>query len=435
MAMGTRLNLLSLLGAPLMVGAVGWGPAASQELDLDALIDEALRNNPELGVLKHRWEGFEARVPRAGAPQDPAFRFDLLNLPSNALDFDRTPMSGKMFTFSQQIPFPGKLAAKERMAQHAAAAALASFQDREGKIVSLVKRAYLSLAFLDRAIGITQKNEALLKDIVRIAQTKYAVGRGLQQDVLKAQVSRSELIDRLVVLKSRRRMTEARLNLVLNRLPQKPVGVPGKVVLTPFEMPLEKIQQIALARRPLLRGIESRIRKWEASEHLASRQSWPNFDFSVSYRQRALSPGDPVEGSDFFSLGIGMDLPIYAGRKQRQRVLEAQANLRMAEAQRQAARQRILFQVQTLYLEIEQHRAEAELFRTAILQQAEQSLESAMAGYQVDKVDFLTLSDNQLTLFNFEIDYFRHVIGHERQLAELEAVVGKRLFSRLEVNP
>ena len=139
-------------------------------------------------------------------------------------------------------------------------------------------------------------------------------------------------------------------------------------------------------------------------------------------------PGDPVAGSDFLSFGIGMNLPIYRGRKQRQQVLEAQAKSRMAEAQREAARQRVLFQVQTIYLRIKRHREEAELFKTAILPQAQQSLESAMAGYQVDKVDFLTLLDNQFTLFSFEIDYFRHVIGHEKQISELEAVIGMRLF-------
>ena len=292
----------------------------------------------------------------------------------------------------------------------------------------MVKQAYFTLAFLDRAIEITAKNEALLKDFVRIAQTKYAVGRGVQQDVLKAQVSRSGLMDQLLVLKSKRRLTEARLNLVLNRPPQEQVGIPGKVVLTPFEMPLEKIQQAALDNRPLLKGIDRTIQQWAASENLASRQYWPDFNFSFGYRQRAFMLGDPVAASDFLSFGIGMNLPIYRGRKQRQQVLEAQAKSRMAEAQREAARQRVLFQVQTIYLRIKQHREEAELFKTAILPQAQQSLESAMAGYQVDKVDFLTLLDNQLTLFSFEIDYFRHVIGHEKQISELEAVIGMRLF-------
>ncbi len=402
--------------------------AGAEELSLKVLIDEALSNNPELTALKNRWEAFETRVPQAGALNDPMLRLDAMNLPTSTFGFSSTPMSGKSVMFSQQLPFPGTLAAKERMAQHAAAAAQEIYRDREGVIVNMVKQAYFSLAFLDRSIEITQKNEALLKDLIRIAQTKYAVGRGLQQDVLKAQVSLSGLMDRLIKLRRMRRTAEARLNLVLNRAPQEPVGAPGGVTLTPLALSPEEIRQTALENRPLLKGIDQTIRQWTAAKDVAHRQFWPNFTFTFGYRQRAFIPGDPVQGSDFLSFGVGMNLPIYRGRKQRQKVAEAQANIRMVRAQRETAKQQVLFQVQVIYLEIEQHGEEAKLFRTAILPQAQQSLESAMAGYQVDKVDFLTLLNNQVTLFNFEIDYYRHVTEHEKQMAELEAVVGKRLF-------
>ncbi|MCE2433303.1 MAG: TolC family protein, partial [Candidatus Latescibacteria bacterium] len=65
-----------------------------------------------------------------------------------------------------------------------------------------------------------------------------------------------------------------------------------------------------------------------------------------------------------------------------------------------------------------------ELFRTAMLPQAEQSLASALSGYRVDKVDFLTLLNNQMTLLNFEIAHYRHVIEHEKRVADLDAAVG-----------
>ena len=406
---------------------VAWGGAEAQKLRLQELIDEALANNPELSTLKHRWDAFEARVPQAGALDDPMFRLEASNLPLSSFDYNSTPMSGNQLVLSQKFPFPGTLAAREQAARHASSAAAETLRDREGVIVNMVKQAYFTLAFLDRSIAITGKNQALLRDFVRIAQTKYAVGKGRQQDVLKAQVSLSGLMDRLIKLRTMRRTAEARLNLVLNRLPQAPVGAPGAVDLTGFEMTAEEIQQAALANRPLLKAIDETIGRWRATEDGTKKQLWPNFTFNLGYRQRAFT-GDPVQGSDFLSFGVGVNLPVFQGRKQRQKIAEARANIRMAESQQESAAQRILYQVQTLYLGIQQHREEAELFRTAIVPQAEQSLKSAMSGYQVDKVDFLTLLNNQVTLFNFEIDYYRHVTEHEKQLAELEAVVGKRLF-------
>ncbi len=403
------------------------GVGSADVLDLNALIEEALEKNPSLATLKHRWNAFEARVPQAGALMDPMVRFDAMNLPTSSFSFGRTPMSGKSIMISQKLPFPGKLSGMEKMARHAAGAAGEQYEDRESGIVNLVKQAYYTLAFLDRAIAITRENESLLRDLIRIAQSKYAVGRGLQQDVLKAQVSLSSLKDRLIHLSTERAVTEAKLNLVLNRSPQGQVGNPGEITLTPIQFSLEEIQQAALDTRPALKGMEHAILKWKAAEDLARRMIWPDFTLSLAYRQRDRIAGDPVKGADFLSFGVGMNLPLFKGRKQRQQVVEAQANIRMAQSQEESVRQQILFQTRVAFLEIERHSEEATLFRTAILPQAEQSLESAMSGYQVDKVDFLTLLNNQVTLFNFEIDYYRHVTGHEKKLAELEAVVGRPL--------
>lgn len=407
-----------------------WGVSATRadNLNLDGLIDEALAENPELQVLKHRWEAFEARVPQAGALADPMFKVEASNLPLSSFDYNSTPMSGNQFMISQMIPFPGTLSAKERAARHASSSAEDMYLDREGFITHAVKQAYFTLAFLDRAISVTKENEDLLQDFVRIAQTKYSVGKGLQQDVLKAQVTLSSLKDRLINLKAMRRKAEARMNLVLNRLPQAPIGVPGDVPLTNFDLSVEEVQQVALDNRPMLRSLDKTIQQWQATEDVAHRALWPDFTLSVGYRQRAFMVGDPVKGSDFVSVGVGINVPIFRGRKQRQKIVEAQANTRMATSQLEATRQNILFQIQTLHLEMQQHEEEATLFQTAILPQAKQSLSSALAGYQVDKVDFLTLLNNQMTLFNFEIDYYKHVTEHEKKLAELEAVTGKRFF-------
>ncbi len=421
------LKWIFLLGAMFCAGLVAHPAAAQVELDLEGLIEAALANNPGLSVLRLDWAAEKARIPRAGALPDPTLKFELSNVPLSDFDFASSPMSGKQLMFSQKLPYWGKRAARERLAAHAAAAAEATYLDREGSIVNRVKQAYFSLAFLDRSIEITRKNEDLLKGFVRIAQTKYAVGKGLQQDVLKAQVSLSSLKDRQILLRQGRRHAEARLNTALNRLPQAPVGRPGALVQTPFDYRVEILQEMALEHRPQLRGVQENIHKWQVAEGLARREYRPDFDVSFGYRQRDFAT-DPVEGSDFLSLGVMLNLPIYKGSKQDQQVLEAQLRRKTAEAQYETMKQQIFLQIQQLHIDIQTHREEAALFRTAIIPQADQSLAATMAGYQVGKVDFLTLLDSQVKLFTFEIAYYHHLIEYEKSLAEVEAVVGKRLF-------
>ena len=401
--------------------------AAQAEMDLESLIEEALANNPNLDLLHLRWSAAAARVPQAGALQDPLLKVGLSNVPLNRFDFDNSPMSGKQLMISQRLPYWGKRASRERLAEQAAAAAEANYLDREGGIVNLVKQAYFSLAFLDRAIAITTNNEDLLKDFIRIARTKYAVGKGLQQDVLKAQVSQSSLKDRLIILQRQRRHAEAQLNTVLNRLPQAPVGRLQATRPTFFDYVVETLQNMALEHRPQLQGLREDIQKWQVAEDLARQQSQPDFDISFAYRQRDFA-AEPIGGSDFISLGVAMNLPIYQGRKQTQQVREAQSRKKAAKAQYEVAKQQIFLEIQQFYIDAQTHQEEVVLFRTAIIPQAGQSLAAAMSGYQVDKVNFLTLLDSQVELFDFEIAYNHHTSEREKALAGLEAVVGKRLF-------
>lgn len=414
---------------PILLFVAGRVAASGEApLNLTDLIDEALAANPSLAALRSRTEAAQERVPQAGALMDPMVRFDLSNVPLSDLDFDSTPMSGKQLMVSQRFPWWGKLRARERMAEHAAAAAQATAADREVAVTEMVKRAYHSLVFIDQATAITRENQELLRDFVRIAKSKYEVGRGLQQDVLKAQVSVSGIADRLIVLRRQRRDTEARLNAILDRLPQAPLGATQGAEPTFLEMEVDTLQALALLHHPSLREVEEMRQRWLAAGELADRQRRPDIDFFAAYRQRADMPMDAVRGSDFVSLGVAVNLPIYQGRKQDRQEAEARAEARAAEARLRAQKQQLFQQIQQLLVEAEMHREEAELFRTAIIPQAEQSLSSAMAGYQVDSVDFLTLLNNQVTLYSYEIDYHRHLAEYEKTLAALEAAVGRRLF-------
>ena len=54
-------------------------------LSLDALILEALENNPDIRAVRAWWEAEEARIEQANALDDPELGFDTWNIPS---DFD-----------------------------------------------------------------------------------------------------------------------------------------------------------------------------------------------------------------------------------------------------------------------------------------------------------------------------------------------------------
>jgi len=401
-----------------------------QILKLDELINEALNNNPEIKVLKNRFDALNQRPSQEGTLDDPKLSFGVTNLPTDKFDFDSESMTQKEIGVSQMLPFPGKLRLKKEIAQKEADAAEKEYYDKRNEITERVKEAYYELFFIHKSIEITEKNKGLLEQFIKIAETKYSVGQGIQQDILKAQVELSKIINELIKLEQEKETAQARLNTLLYRLPQSPLGKPEELEKTKFSFSLEELMKMAQDQRPLLLGIKDTIEQFEKSYALAKKNYYPDFDVSLAYGQRdSLRTKGVNEGlADMISARVTINLPVWRKRKLDKRVEETLANKRMAEEQYNSLKNEIYFNLKNIIAEIKKGESLLELYKTGIIPQASQSLESAMAGYQVNKIDFLTLLDNQITLFNYEIEYYKVLSDYEKQLAKLETVVGKRLF-------
>jgi cobalt-zinc-cadmium efflux system outer membrane protein len=424
----TRYGLAVCLA--LLMSAPGLGLA--QELVLDSLISEAVKVNPDLSAAQLRYEAFEARVPQAGSWPDPVIKATVSNLPTDSWALDRTPMSGIEFMLTQNVPFPGKLGLKKSAARDLARKATEDYESARDFVVSELKQNYYQLYLLGKSIEITQKNKALLEDLAKVASTRYSVGKGLQQDVLKAQVEVSKMTDKLISLDEMRRVVQAKINILLSRNPQDPLGKPEEPSFRDLELSEEELQNRALQSNPALQGMEFLVRANQSSYRLARREYWPDFSFSVSYRLRDEVKMDPVKGVNFFSASAGISIPLYFWSKQSKKVQEKRLDWESAAQGYESMKNNAKLGVSRLLYSLGKYREEMELYRSAILPQARQSLESAKAAYQVDKVDFLTLLNNQITQYNYEIAYHQALSSYFATIAKLEQMVGEPLLTEGE---
>jgi cobalt-zinc-cadmium efflux system outer membrane protein len=420
--LATGLIMLILLGPP----------AAAQELVLDSLIQEALRVNPDLQGARLRYEAFDAKVPQAGSLPDPMFKVALSNVPTDSWAMDRTPMSGTELMLTQKIPFPGKLGLKKNVARDLARKAESEYESARDFVVAELKHNYYQLYLLQKSIDITQKNKALLQDFAQIASTRYSVGKGIQQDALKAQVEVSKMTDRLISLEEMGSLTRAKINILLDREPQSRLGEVGEPSFREMEYSEEELQNLALATNPALKGMGFSVRAAQSAHRLARRDYLPDFNLSVSYRLREEVMMDPVRGVDFFSASAGINIPLYFWSKQKRKVQQKELELESARRALDSRENNLRLGVSRLFYSLVRYQEQIQLYQSAILPQARQSLESARSAYQVDKVDFLTLLNNQVTLYNYEIAYHQALSSYFITIARLEEMVGRPLLEQGE---
>jgi len=397
--------------------------SAEEHILLTQLIQEALDNNPQLEAAVNRSLSAEKVIPQAGAMPDPQISLSMMNLPVNSFSFAQEPMTGKVISVMQMFPFPGKLDLKTDMAEFEAAAVNYQQEEVRNTVVRMVKTAYYSLYGIDRALETVQKNQSLMEQFVHMAETKYATGSGLQQDVLRAQVELSKMEDDLIMWQQKRLAVAAKLNALLNRSANSPFAtIPQELSLSPnmfINVSVEDVEE----NRPLLKAWQEKIHKVESAVELAQRDIWPNFMVGASYNQRNdLKSG--MKMRDFVSAMVSLNIPLYQKRKQNMKVVEKELALAAVEAEYENVTAGILAEIQSLKAELDRFYKRINLYKRGILIQAQQSLDSAHEGYRVGKVDFMTLISNWMMLQNYELQYYFSLADYHKFLASYEMAIG-----------
>lgn len=421
------IRFLIFLGM-LMIAFPGSGSAQENSFKsvLKSFIDTALKDNPEIKEFQNRIKAAEEVPSQVSSLDDPILQFQLMNLPVDTFDFSQENMTQKLFSLSQKLPYPGKLGLKVEIAEKNVDISEQDLEEVRLAITRDVKLAFYELCFVLEATNITQENKTLLEQFIIIAESKYSVGKGLQQDVLKAQVELSKIMERLIELQKLSGFEKAKLNSLMNLLPQAPLTIPHGIVKTNFNFTVEKLQATAEKHRPLLSKILSIKERYGSSKKLAEKEYYPNFNVGFKYGQR--EGNSQIDRADFVSAFVGINIPIWYKTKQSRRVSETAYKVEMAGETYNRAKNQIFLKIKELVDKEQQGNKTLQLIAQGILPQARQSLESALAGYSVDKVDFLTLLSNQVTMFNWQIRYHRELTDYEKNLAEVEHSAGKNLF-------
>ena len=388
-------------------------------INLQSLIEEVVARSPEIKAARERWEAAKAVVPQVQTLPDPRLQFGYQRMPMT------DPLQGAMYGFGQEIPFPGKLRLKGEVAQSDVDRLEQEFNATRLRLIATLKEAYFNLHYVHKSIEIVEKNKVLLMQFEKTAKARYSVGQAAQQDVFRAQVEISRVLDRLAVLDQQKESLHAAINRLVNRPPSGPLGTPEEIQTTIMTIPLQELSRRADEFSPALLATAKSIDRSERSVSLAIRQYYPDFDLT------ALGLRNDRTNDNGYQVMVGIKIPLFYETKQKQGVREARASLEGAREDFTATRQDLLFQVKDGFVQAQRAERLITILRDAIIPQATLGLQAAQAGYAVGKVDFLTLLNSLLTLQDSQLEMHGEMVNHEKALARLEAVTGGPLAGPL----
>ena len=419
------LGAPSRLSAQTIILADGTNRARTTTLaTLKDLVTELERANPELGSGRREIDMRVARIAPAGALPDPTLSAGFMTGPARAPFFlaPDADDSFRMFAVSQEFPYPGKRSLKTSIATTEADAERWNFESTRRRLVSELKSAYFEYVYVDRSLAVLARHKERLDQFRQIAEARFSVGKAIQQDVLKAQLEVSLLIERQATLEQQRTAFGAAINGLLYRRPDAPLDMVLDYERAPLSRSVEELRDLVQQNNPTLKRDERVIDRGQQALALAKREVLP--DFAVNVTTQQMAGGMPW----MYGVDVMVKVPLYWQRKQRPLIAEAAASLESGKQMRENTLSQTLAQVTAIYAMASTSNRLSTLYGDSVLPQARLALESSLASYQVGNADFLTVLTNFVTVLNYEITYEEQNARYHEALARLEPLVGLDLI-------
>jgi len=395
--------------------------ATTVPLTLVELEATALANNAEIHASARQVAVAEARRGSAGALDDPSFMYRGWGTPlARPWDLNQTQ---HMFMFSQNLPGGGKRQLRSRLADDEVEVAKAELETIKRDVVAQVRRSFYELLRNQDELRFHDEQVALARQGLESARIKYVVGKVPQQDMLKAQIALTRLVEHLVMLQQDSDLARTRLNTLLGRDPGGSLEVLG-AYSPPAKLPgLIDLETIALENRPELTAISAAIRQDETRTLLAEKSLKPDYTLSGGYM---LLP----EGSRYrntYAAELSVTLPWLNRGHHDAEIAEANAIVAARKADYESRRAAVFAEIQESLVRARVAQKLTTLFRDTLRPQTQAVLKATVAAYQADRTDFLNLLDSQNTTLDVELDYIKSASELETRLADLERAVGTQL--------
>jgi outer membrane protein, heavy metal efflux system len=413
-----------LVALSVFAGAIVHGGDAENKLLLSQAIDEALKNNPEINAAKRKVEAARARASQTTYLEDPELNLEAWGVPLNHPLRYRSA-NPLIVGVRQKLPFFGKLGLKGEMADQDVRMIEEELRGKEQEIIAKVKAAYADYFMTTKSVEISKELLELIRHTSTTAEGLYQVGKTPQQDVLRALLEQTELLNKLTSAEKDRLISQAKLNTLLSRPPESHVGLPQELDLRSVPVATSQLEKLAIEQRPELRALESSISRFETAVQLAERnRKYPDFMVGLQYW---VAPDQSPR--HMYAPMVTLTIPFspWTKGKHDYEVQEALAERQAAKANLAAMKNMALLELREALAKLEAAMKSVSIYRDGLLPQTEQSFQAAVAAYQTGGVNFMTLLDAQRTIRDVRMGYYKALVDYEQSRADLERAVGNEL--------
>src|SRR5258708_5114413 len=414
------MNVVSVLTAAFVLAATlsafGQQPAASNPTPLSQLLAEAVTNNPQISAADHGARAARQLAPQLTTLPDPKFTYQQFSVgsPKPFAGYTNSDFAYIGVGASQELPYPGKLRLRGQAAERGADTKQAEIEVTKAGIADAVKADYVQLAYLQQTLGILRQNEGALDQLIQSATAHYEVGKGMEQDVLQAQVERTKIVREITMHHQEMWQLQAHLKGLLHRDQASADIVTEELTESSLKRTSAELLAMVRQNNPQIQVDASSIRKQDAQLASAKREGKPDFELGYMYQNT------DRKYRDYYMLTFDVRFP----RKKRVNAEIAEASENRAESQQtlDAHLQQQLAEVQQGYIKATSDEELLKEYREGLIPQSDAAYRSTLNAYGSNREQFVDVLSYFTDGLKPKLEYTQTLEEHETALAHLQAM-------------
>src|SRR5438046_1319783 len=397
-------------------------PAMAEHMEtptsLRELVEEAQQKNPQIAASFHGWQASRNVPKQVSALPETQLSVQQFSVgsPRPFAGYSNSDFAYIGFGASQDIPYPGKRQLRAHVAEHEADSMEAQTASTRRAVVGNLKMLYFRLAYIQQTLGVLQRSDALLNQVQEASEARYRAGQGNQQDVLKAQLQHTKILQEIAHHHQEEGLLEAQIKQVLGRPQESADIVVETLTLRALPYTAAELLQRAREQNPDVHSKQASIRQQEAKVEMAHKNFRPDFNVQYTYEHTG------SQARDYYMATVGIRL--HNRGRQKAELAEAQENQERTRQELDAESQRVFSEVQQQYVRAKTAEERLKIYSDGLVPQSEATFQSALSAYQSNRQDFESLLSGFLDVLNLDLEYRNELVEHESALAELERLTG-----------
>jgi len=397
----------------------------AEVIDLDRMIYFALNNNPELKSMRYNIESDKMLAEQKDYLPDPMVEFMLDDIMS---DFKRVGMINVFV--SQMFMYPGKLELEKKSVLDNTLMMEYDLKNMAVNMINMVKMNYYDLFFTEQKLQINHDNQLIMQNFITAAESKYSVGKGMQQEVFKSQIEFSKLQNEEYLLIQQKKNILSELTRLTKTVINENTKVSFKNVDIEFLLDKnhfrlegydsDKFVKYAFNNRADLKALESKVIMNQTDLRMAKLSRMPDFNVKLGYKIL------PFEEKNAFTIMLGVSIPFapWSSGKYNYAVKKSEVKIKASSEEIEIKKNDIRNEVVNSVNSLLSAKQTMNYYYTVLIPQTENSLKATQYNYENNMTSFLDLLDSYRMYQEAKLMFYESVTMYLKMIAEVEKAAG-----------